>query len=121
MSEVIKSFNLLWEINIKVTNSIIQNMIKRSTMIRGEFSVSNYNVDLLRGEPLNLFSKEGSGSVRLYFEDIEWAIKKWCNHFFSVSKYLHGHVLFLDEFETKDINFILDDAIVHSLEMEGRF
>lgn len=115
-----KNINLSYNINILVSNRSLNKLVSRCVTLYQDFEVDNNNVDFLGGHALNLFAKGGEGSVRVYLEDLVYAIKDWCTFTWMVVPYLHGHDIFLDELPSKISDFIMESAMVRSLEVEGK-
>lgn len=112
--------NLIWDINITASNRSLNRLVDRCAKLYQDFEVDNMNVDFLGGHALNLFAKGGQGSVRVYFEDLEYAIKDWCKCTWMVVPFLHGHDIFLEELTSNIADFIMESAMIHSLEVEGK-
>lgn len=115
-----KTVNLSYNINIPASNRSLNRLVSRCVTLHQDFEVDNNNVDFLGGHALNLFAKDGQGSVRVYFEYLAYAIKDWCTCTWMVVPFLHGHDIFLDELPSKIADFIMDTAMIHSLEVEGK-
>lgn len=115
-----KKINLSYSINIPTSNRSLNKLVSRCVTLYQDFEVDNNNVDFLGGHALNLHVKDGQGSIRVYFEDLEYAIKDWCTFTWMVVPFLHGHDIFLDELTSKIADFIMESAMVRSLEVEGK-
>jgi len=113
---MLKQVTITWPVDITVNTRSLHKLVVKSSMLYTEFYVENPTADILGGYPLRLFSKSGTGSINLYFEDIEHGIKKWCKSFHMIHNYLQGHRIFLEDLSTKDANYILDEAIDHQLQ-----
>lgn len=112
--------NLVYDIDVPVTNRSLNRLVDKCAKLYQDFEVDNNHVDFLGGHSLNLFAKSGQGSVRVYFEDLEYAIQDWCKHTWMVVPFIHDHNIFLDEFTSSIADFIMNTAMTHSLEVEGR-
>ena len=112
--------NLMYNITIPASNRSLNKLVSRCVTLHQDFEVDDNNVDFLSGHALNLFAKDGLGSVRIYFEDLVYAIKDWCTVTWMVVPFLHGHDIFLDELPSKIADFIMESAMIHSLEVAGR-
>lgn len=115
-----KTVNLSYNINIPASNRSLNRLIDKCAKLYQDFEIDSNDVDFLGGHSLNLFAKSGQGSVRVYFEDLEYAIKDWCKHTCIVVPFLHDHNIFLDELTSSIADFIMDTAMMHSLEVEGK-
>lgn len=115
-----KMVNLSYNINIPTSNRSLNRLIDKCAKLYQDFEIDSKDVDFLGGYALNLFAKDGLGSVRVYFEGLEYAIKDWCTCTWMVVPFLHGHDIFLDELTSSIADFIMDTAMMHSLEVEGK-
>lgn len=115
-----RKMNLMYNITITASNRSLNRLVSRCVTLHQDFKVDDNNVDFLGGHALNLFAKDGQGSVRVYFEDLEYAIQDWCKHTWVVVPFIRDHNIFLDELTSSIADFIMDTAMMHSLEVEGR-
>lgn len=107
------------DVNIKVNDKILKDIIRGSYWINKDFYVQ-YDNDILSGYPIKLLSRSGSVSLNVYMEDFEYAFKEWCKDFKNIFRYLKDkNDVDVSNLKTKDCEFIMDVVTDRAMELEG--